>query len=146
MIQVLEETQMNRIERLIWEETQLEAIERPRRKSRGTPGAKLWSIAVVVGVAALLASRLSIPPLDDAVVRALVPTSVFYTPAGPSPARDVGPAAGASSQDTAGEVEKAEPHDDPPMAGFAREPQLRRNEPLVARSSAVRTSTGEKRM
>ena len=96
---------MNRIERLIWEETQLKEIERQQRKSPGMTGAKLiliallaGLIALLVGLIALLASRVSMPPPDDAVVRALLPTSVFYTPfAAPNPASDVGPSPAASS-------------------------------------------------
>ena len=81
---------MNRIERLIWEETQLKEIERLQRKSHGIRGVKLILIALLVGLIALLASRVSIPPLDDAKVRALVPTSFLYTPvAAPNPANDV---------------------------------------------------------
>ena len=94
---------MNRIERLIWEETQLKEIERLQRKSHGIRGAKLILIALLVGLIALLASRVSMPPLDDAIV-----TSFLYTPvATPNPANDVGPSAGRSSRDTADDVERA---------------------------------------
>jgi hypothetical protein len=139
--------QMNRIERLIWEETQLKGIERLQRESHGTTGAKLILIAILVGFIALLASRVSIPPLDDAVVRALVPTSVFYTPiAAPNPASDVGTSAATSSRDTVDEVERAAPQDDPPIAAFGHQPRFRGHEPFVAPSSSVQASHGEKHM
>jgi len=106
---------MNRIERLIWEETQLKAIERPQRESRGTTRAKLMSMGILVGLIALLASVVSMPPLEDAVVRALVPTSVFFPAVtAPNPASDVGAWAAAPSRDTEDGVEKAAPQDDPP--------------------------------
>ena len=115
---------MNRIERLIWEETQLKEIERLQRKSHGIRGAKLILIALLVGLIALLASRVSIPPLDDAIVRALVPTSFLYPPvAAPNPANDVGPSAGRSSRDTADDVERAAAQDDPPIATFGHQPR-----------------------
>ena len=138
---------MNRIERLIWEETQLKEIERLLRKSHGMTGPKLILIALLVGLIALLASRVSMPPLDDAVVRALVPTSIFYTPvAAPNPASDVGPSAGMSSRDTADEMERAAAQDDPPIATFGHQPRFRRHEPMVAPSSSVQASHGEQHM
>ena len=80
---------MNRIERLIWEETQLKEIERSRQGSRGSRGAKVISIAAVVGAIALVAFQVSIPRLDESVTRALAPASIVYTPAGkPTKARD----------------------------------------------------------
>jgi hypothetical protein len=72
---------MNRIERLIWEETQLRTIERSRRKFPGAPGAKSLAIVVLVGALAVLASRMPIPHLDDVVVEALTPARLVYAPA-----------------------------------------------------------------
>jgi hypothetical protein len=71
---------MNRIERLIWEETRLNEIGCMHRKSRRNRGVKLVSIALLAGVTALGVSRLSVPSLDETVVRALLPASVVYTP------------------------------------------------------------------
>ena len=111
---------MNRIERLVWEETQLKGLESRQREPEGTTGSKLMSIAILVGLVALLASVVPIPPLDDAVVRALTPTSVFFTPAArPNPASEPGRSAATSSRDTADEVETAAPRDDPPTAASA---------------------------
>ena len=140
---------MNRIERLIWEETQLKEIERLQQKSHGMTGAKLILIAilVLVGLIALLAPRVSMPRLDDAVVRALAPTSFFYTPvAAPNPASDVGPPPATSSRDTADEMERTAAQDDPSIATFGYQRRFRGHEPFVAPSSSVQASHGEKHM
>jgi hypothetical protein len=95
-------------------------------------GAKLILMAILVGLIALLASRVSMPPFDDAVVRALVPTSLFYTPvAAPNRASDVGTSAGTFSHDTAGEVERAAPQGGPPIAASGHQPQFRGHEPFI---------------
>ncbi len=110
---------MNRIERLIWEETQLKEIARLQRESHGSRGAKFISIMVLVGVIALLASRVSIPPLGEAVTQALAPASIVYSPvAKPSKARDAGTSAATMSRGAADGAADATPRDDPPMAPF----------------------------
>ena len=129
---------MNRIERLIWEETQLKEVERLQRKSHGMTGAKIILIAMLVCLIALVASRVSMPPLDDDVVRALVPTSVFFTcgrRAKPGKRRR---AFGIQlRRDTADEMERAAAHDEPPIASFGHQPRLHKHEPFVAPSSSV---------
>ena len=135
---------MNRIERLIWEETQLKEIERQRRESPGMRGAKLILIALLVGLIAVLASRMWMRPLDDAVVRALLPTSVFYTLFVTSnPASDAGPPPVTSSRDTADEMERTAAQDDPSIATFGHQRRFRGREALVAPSSSVQASPGD---
>ena len=113
---------MNRIERLIWEETQLKELERGQRKPHGMTGMRFILIAILVTLIALTASRVWTRPLDDAVVRALAPTSALYMPAPrPNKASAIGPSTATSSSEIAGDVEKAAAHDDPPI-GNGRTP------------------------
>jgi hypothetical protein len=71
---------MNRIERLVWEETQLAMIQRSQRESHGIRGAKVVAILALVGAVAMLANGVSIPRPDDVVVQALTPASIVYAP------------------------------------------------------------------
>jgi hypothetical protein len=93
---------MNRIERLIWEETQLKEIERSTQGSRGSRGTKVLSIAVLAGVVALVAFGSSVPRLDESVTRALAPSSIVYSPAArPNDAGSAGNSAAASPRNAA---------------------------------------------
>ena len=93
---------MNRIERLLWEETQLETIGRLERKAHLAKGVKLISVALLAGVIALIASRMTIPRLDETVVQALRPASFVYTPAtAPKAARHAESSAAAPARDAA---------------------------------------------
>jgi hypothetical protein len=93
---------MNRIERLIWEETQLATIQGSQRETLGMRGAKVVAIVALVGAVAILATRVSIPHLDDVMVQALAPSSIFYTPvAAPNRASDVRRATNTQSHDPA---------------------------------------------
>ena len=93
---------MNRIERLIWEETQLATIQRSQRESLGMRGAKVVAIVALVGALALLATRVSIPHLDDVTVQALAPSSIFFSPvAAPKPSSNVRRATNTQSRDPA---------------------------------------------
>jgi hypothetical protein len=95
---------MNRIERLVWEETQLATIQRSQRESRGKWGAKVAGIMVLVGAVALLATHVPLPQLDDVMVQALTPASIFYTPvAAPNPGTEARRATEARSRDPADE-------------------------------------------
>ena len=95
---------MNRIERLVWEETQLATIQRLQRESHGRRSAKVAGVIALVGAVALLANRVPLPHLDDVVVQALTPASIFYTPvAAPNPGSDVGRATETGSRDPADE-------------------------------------------
>ena len=58
------EDTMNRIERLLWEEENLQEMEKP--KPRGSMFAKALSIGLLVGVIALLAARPWPPSFYDA--------------------------------------------------------------------------------
>ena len=58
------EDTMNRIERLLWEEANLRAME--KRRPRGSTFAKALFIGLVVGVLALLAARPWPPSFYDA--------------------------------------------------------------------------------
>ena len=71
---------MNRIERLIWEETQLATIQSSQRESLGLRTAKGVAIVALVSAVGILATRVSIPHLDDIMVQALAPSSIFYAP------------------------------------------------------------------
>ena len=57
---------MNRLERLLWEESNIKEIA--KEKSRGNPWAKGVSIALLVGAFALLAARPWPPSFPDARV------------------------------------------------------------------------------
>ena len=93
---------MNRIDRLIWEETQLDTIKHSQQGSHGVTGAKVAAIVVLAWAIALLGTRVSIPHLDDVMVQALSPASIVYRPmAAPNPARDVRPATATVSRDAA---------------------------------------------
>jgi hypothetical protein len=93
---------MNRIERLIWEETQLAMLQRSQRDSNGMRGAKVVAIMALVGAVALLATRVSIPHLDDVMVQALTPSSIVYSPvAAPNRASDARRATATQSRDPA---------------------------------------------
>jgi len=110
---------MNRIERLIWEETQIATIARMQRDARRTSRAKFVSIAFLVGVVALLASRVSIPPLGETLVQALAPASIVYTPAtAPKPARGAESRAAAPAHDANDATASPRRQDDPPKATF----------------------------
>ncbi len=88
---------MNRIERVLWEETQLAMIQRVRGDSLGR-GAKVVAIVALAGAVALLATGVSIPRPDDVVVQALTPASIVYAP---YPASDARRAINAQSYDPA---------------------------------------------
>jgi hypothetical protein len=93
---------MNRIERLVWEETQLATIQRLQRESHGRRSAKVAGVIALVGAVALLANRVPLPHLDDVVVQALTPASIFCTPvAAPNPGGDVRCAAATDPRDPA---------------------------------------------
>jgi hypothetical protein len=93
---------MNRIERLVWEETQLATIQRLQRESHGRRGAKVAGVIALVGAVALLANRVPLPHLDDVVVQALTPATIFHAPvAAPNPGSDVRRAAGTDTRDPA---------------------------------------------
>jgi hypothetical protein len=93
---------MNRIERLIWEETQLATIQHSQRKSHGMKGAKAAGVMALVGAVALLAARVPLPHLDDVMVQALTPASMFYRPvAAPNPGSDVRRSTETDSRDPA---------------------------------------------
>ncbi len=93
---------MNRIERLIWEETQLATIQSSQRETLGLRTAKGVAIVALVGAVGILATRVSIPHLDDVMVQALAPSSIFYTPvAAPIRASDVRRATNTQSRDPA---------------------------------------------
>ena len=93
---------MNRIERLVWEETQLATLQRLQRESHGRRSAKVAGVIALVGAVALLATRLTLPHLDDVMVQALTPASIFYTPvAAPNPGSDVRRATETRSRDPA---------------------------------------------
>lgn len=110
---------MNRIERLIWEETQLNGIKPLPRESRCLTGSRLVLIAVLLGVIALFASRVSIPPLDEAVLQALVPVSFVNHPLGaPDPPRDAGRPAATPARAAPDAAERAARRDAPRNAPF----------------------------
>jgi hypothetical protein len=110
---------MNRIERLVWEETHLSRIGRLQRESHRATGLKIVSIVFIVGAIALLATRISIPPLDEAVVRALTPESVVYSPAaGPNAGSHAGSTANTPVRDSTDAAARGARHDDPPIAMF----------------------------
>jgi hypothetical protein len=95
---------MNRIERLIWEERQLATIQRLQRESHGRRSAKVAGVIALVAAIALLANRVPLPHLDDVVVQALTPASIFYTPAAaPNPRSDVRRATETGARDPADE-------------------------------------------
>ena len=59
-------------------------------------------ILALVGAFALLATRLPLPLLNDVMVQALTPASIFYTPvAEPNPGSDVRRATETDSRDPA---------------------------------------------
>jgi hypothetical protein len=105
-----EETPMNRIERLMWEETRLSAIRRLERESRRPIGAKVISVMFLVGVMALLANRVPIAPVYEAVVPAQVAVM--------KPAREIAPSAAAPSRDIEDSAASAVRQDDPPAARY----------------------------
>ncbi|MEO8302972.1 MAG: hypothetical protein ABI724_02525 [Betaproteobacteria bacterium] len=93
---------MGRIERLIWEEAQLDAIKHTKRESRGLAGAKVAAIVVAAIAIALLGTRMSFPHVDEVMVQALSPASIVYRPmVAPNPTREVRPATAAVSHDAA---------------------------------------------
>ena len=93
---------MNRIERLVWEETQLATLQRLQRESPRRRGAKVAGVIALVAAVALLANRVPLPHLDDVVVQALTPASIFYTPpAAPNPGSDVRRATETDTRDPA---------------------------------------------
>ena len=93
---------MGRIERLIWEEAQLDAIKHAKRGSHGMTGAKVAAIVVATIAFALLGTRMSFPHVDDVMVQALSPASIVYRPmVAPHPTREVRPATAAVSRDAA---------------------------------------------
>lgn len=95
-------TKMNRIERLIWEESQLDTIKQSQQGSHGLTGAKVAAIVVAAIAIALLGTRMSFPHVDDVMVRALSPASMVYRPmVAPSPTREIRPARAAVSRDAA---------------------------------------------
>ena len=64
--------------------------------------AKVAAILALVGAVGILATRVSIPHLDDVVVQALAPSSIFYAPvAAPGQAGDVRRATNTQSRDPA---------------------------------------------
>jgi hypothetical protein len=73
--------QMNRIERLLWEESQLSAIELAQPKPQRRKIALILSIMLSVGAIVVLVSRVTIPHLNEAMTQALAPASVVYKPA-----------------------------------------------------------------
>jgi hypothetical protein len=88
---VCKETQMNRIERLMWEKAQLDAIAPLKRESRWATGAKALAVTILMVVIALLATRVPVSPADESMLGATVAASTGARTAGtagPAPARD----------------------------------------------------------
>jgi hypothetical protein len=106
---VCKETQMNRIERLMWEKAQLDAIAPLKRESRWATGAKALAVTILMVVIALLATRVPVSPADESMLGATV--------AAPAGARNVGTAAAAPARDAADVTARAVGHD-PPVATY----------------------------
>jgi hypothetical protein len=110
---------MNRIERLIWERTLMNRIERLQRESRFTSGAKVVSVVFLVGMIGLLATRAPVPPFDGSVVQAPVAESSIPAPvAALNPTSTIDPAASTLSRDAADAAARAAPQDDTPIPTF----------------------------
>ena len=98
---------MNRIERLMWEESQLDTIKQSQQGSHGLTGAKVAAIAVAAIAIALLGARMSFPHVDNVMVQALSPASIVYRPmVAPNKASEVRPANPAVSRDAADESDR----------------------------------------
>lgn len=93
---------MNRIERLIWEKTLMNGMERLQRESRRASGAKVVSIVLVLGMMGLLAIRAPAPPADGSMVQrpvAVLNRANDNEPAPLAQSREAAAAARAARQD-----------------------------------------------
>lgn len=101
---------MNRIERLMWEKAQLDAIAPLKRESRWATGAKALAVTILMVVIALLATRVPVSPADESMLGAAVAASTG--------ARSPGTAGAAPARNIAEGNAKAVGHDDPPAATY----------------------------